>query len=226
LKVADPDPNGVLRGGSSRVAIGVGAALKKEGFEVLVADDDWWGIRAARMAGLRTYFGDPVSEHADRHLDLIGIGRLLAMSTRRELNTLACVRYRPEFGKNRVFFLRNISIEQGKGKTDFATSLQAPRLFGEDVTHGMIEERLEAGWTIKHTRLGETFGWKDLQAQYAEAPMLLFLKTPNGSLKVFAVGEKVDVKPGSVAIMLVNPASRISDAPAPATIETAIESAD
>jgi hypothetical protein len=42
----------------------------------------------------------------------------------------------------------------------------------------------------------------------------MFLKTAGGSLKVAAVGEKVDLKPDSLVIVLVNPASRI---PEPAT---------
>ncbi|MEZ5584309.1 MAG: hypothetical protein R3F37_17555 [Candidatus Competibacteraceae bacterium] len=51
--------------------------MAEQGFRVLVADNDWQHIRAARMNNLATYFGHVVSQHADQHLDLIGIGRLL-----------------------------------------------------------------------------------------------------------------------------------------------------
>lgn len=211
LQVSDPDPRGVLLVGSSKVALAIGEALKKAEFDVMVADDDWWGVRAARMAGLRTWFGNPVSEYADRHLDLVGIGRLLALSTRRELNTLACVRYRPEFGKDRVYFLRNLSPDQGKGKAEFAPTLQAPRLFGESVTHGFLEELLADGWVFRHTRLTESFGWEDFQAQYDDSPLLLFVRGANGGLRVAVVGEKLEPKPGATVITLVNPASRRGD---------------
>jgi hypothetical protein len=178
------------------------------------------------MAGLRTWFGNPVSEQADRTLDLIGIGKLLAISTRRELNTLACVRYRPEFGKDQVYYLRNLSQEQGKGKADYALPLQAPRLFGEDVTHGLLEERLAAGWTIRSTRLTDAFGWRDFQAQYtqADATLLLFVRTERGSLRVAAVGRTLEPKPGDTVIALVDPAAR-RDEETPATPEAIAEAA-
>lgn len=226
LGVAEPDARGVLLVGTSNVALAIGDALRKQEIEVLVADEDWWGIRRARMAGLRTWFGNPVSEQADRTLDLIGIGKLLAISTRRELNTLACVRYRPEFGKDQVYYLRNVSQEQGKGKADYALPLQAPRLFGEDVTHGMLEERLAAGWTVRSTRLTDAFGWKDFQAQYAQADasLLLFVRTERGSLRVAAVGRTLDPKPGDTVIAMVDPTAR-KDEDAPATPEAIAEAA-
>lgn len=208
LGVADPEARGVLIVGSSRPALLVGEALKKQNIEVLVADEDWSGIRAARMAGLRTYFGNPVSEHADRQLDLIGIGRLLAMSSRRELNTLACVRYRPEFGKERVFYLRQVTAEQGKGKTDFAAPLQAPRLFGEKVTHGLLEERVEEGWTVKQTRLSEEFSYADFQAQYDDPPLLLFAVSDRGNLRIANAAIAVEPRAGWSVTALVNPGTR------------------
>ena len=56
-----------------------------------VAISSFGGIRQARMDGLATFFGNPASPHAERHLDLTGIGRLLAVSIHRERNLLACV---------------------------------------------------------------------------------------------------------------------------------------
>ncbi len=54
------------------------------------------------MQGLQTYHGNPVSDHADRHLDLVGIGRLLSLSYVDDLNALAALRYRSEFGAGEV----------------------------------------------------------------------------------------------------------------------------
>ena len=220
LGVADPEPRGVLLVGSSRVALAIGEALHRIGADVLVADEDWSGIRRARMDGLRTWFGNPVSEQADRSLELVGIGRLLALSTRRELNTLACVRYRPEFGANHVYYLRNVSSDDGKGRTDFARPLQAPRLFGDNVTHGWLEEKLAAGWKIRDTTLTEHFGWDDLVGQYDEEPLLLFLRTERGSLKVAVVDEPLEPRPGHTVLALVNPGSR-RDGAAPQQLQAA-----
>ena len=53
--------------------------------------------RAAKMEGLPTYYGNPVSEHAERNLRLVGIGRVLALTPNMELNALAAQHYRLEF---------------------------------------------------------------------------------------------------------------------------------
>jgi hypothetical protein len=59
-----------------------------------------------------------VSEHADQHLDLIGIGHLLALSEYPEINLLACQRYHPEFGRSAVYSIQaenhypHISVNQ------------------------------------------------------------------------------------------------------------------
>ena len=40
-----------------------------------------------------------MNEHAKRHLSLIGIDRLYSLTPNRELNALAALRYRMEFGQ-------------------------------------------------------------------------------------------------------------------------------
>ena len=132
LKVAEPEPRGVLIFGSDQVARAIGKALHEAGFRVVLADDDWDGIRLARMEGLATFFGNPASPHAERHLDLTGIGRLLALSTHRERNSLACVHYRQEFGREKVYRLRNLSPQENTDRAALAGSLLAPPLFDED----------------------------------------------------------------------------------------------
>lgn len=97
------------------------------------------------MDGLQTYFGNPVSAHADRHLDLVGIGRVFAMSRRPALNTLACLKYRTELGKQRVFTLRNAEEKDDFEKVRVADVYRAPRLFGGSVTSQKIASLLSKG---------------------------------------------------------------------------------
>ena len=80
LKVTEPAPSGFLIVGANRPARTLGKALQQLGSRVLLTDSSWENIRAARMEGLPTYFGNPASEHADLHLDLAGLGYLLALS--------------------------------------------------------------------------------------------------------------------------------------------------
>ncbi len=212
LRVAEPEPDGVLVFGSDNVARTVAAALKKAEFHVLVVDDDWDGIRAARMAGLETFFGSPTSQFADNHMDLAGIGCLLAMSTRREMNTLAVVHYRPEFGRANVFRLRNLAERERHDRRSFADPLMAPALFSDDIIHARLAELIAAGWQTKSTGLTETFDRSHFIAEYGEESILMFGIDERGKLHVASSQRKLEPKPGWTVIALVPPEQKSADA--------------
>ncbi len=205
LKVAEPEPRGVLIFGSDRVARAIGKALDEAGFRVVLADDDWDGIRLARMEGLATFFGNPASPHAERHLDLTGIGRLLAVSTHRERNSLACVHYRQEFGREKVYRLRNLTPQENTDRAALADGLLAPPLFDEEMTHGRFAELLAQGWRIKSTRLSATFDWPHFIEQYGSDTVLMFGVEEKGALRVASAKRELEPKPGWTVIALVPP---------------------
>lgn len=219
LGVSEPDSNGVLIVGATRVGRALAKALQQHKFEVMVADDDWMAIRAARMDGLRTYYGNPVSEHADLHLDLTGIGSLLATSTRREINTLACVRFEPEFGKERIYRLRILAPGEAP-KQAISGVLRGRPLFGEEITQRAIEEQLDAGAMIKSTKLSDSFGWKDYREKHAEAALLLFAIDDKGKLRPSHQDREWQPKPGWTVITLqpqrAASATAIEEGPTPA----------
>lgn len=93
------------------------------------------------MIGLPTYYGNIVSEHADRHIDLIGIGRLFSMSRRPALNALASLRYRREFGQGRVYNLR-MPEEQVQGEKKPLHNAIAPR-------HCLALRSLTHSWQVR-----------------------------------------------------------------------------
>lgn len=218
LRVAAPDPNGVLVFGANRVAFAVATALSEQGVQVLVADDDWNGIRAARMHGLPTYFGNPTSQHANRHIDLTGIGRLLAMSTHREMNTLACLHYRQEFGRERVYRLRNVAPTEGNDRAVLASPLLAPPLFANDMTHARFDELLDQGWRIKSTALTDAFDWANFEEQYGYDVCLLFAKTEKGMLRIASAKRALEPRQGWTVTALVPP---IPDPKKPVSLEAA-----
>jgi len=206
LGVAAPDPHGVLVIGANRVARTIAKALSDEGVAVLVADEDWSDIRAARMDNLRTWYGDPLSEHADRTLELGGLGRLFAISARRELNSLACVRYRAEFGRHRVYRLRVLEkTPDDNDRREHAAAIRAPRLFGDDITLALFEERLDRGWRIKSTRLSEAFGVDAFLAQHGADALPLFSVDEQDRLHVVSEARALETRPGWSLTALVPP---------------------
>ena len=99
------------------LARAIALALQKNDFRVLLADTSWSNVRAAMMENLPAFFGKVVSEYADRRLDLVGIGQLLALSSVQEENALAAMRYRTEFGVANIYSLQVTSEKEGDTKT-------------------------------------------------------------------------------------------------------------
>jgi NhaP-type Na+/H+ or K+/H+ antiporter len=185
LGVAEEEPRGILIAGGNPVAIAMGKALKQEGFRVKIASSSWNEVQSARMQELDAYFGSPVSAHADRNLDLVGIGRLFAMSMDPAFNALVCLRYRTEFGRNRTYVLRNAEEKNASEKDRMVENFRAPSLFGEDVTVQKLASLLSQDAEIKSTSLSETFALEDFQARYGESTLLLFAIDPKGRLRAY-----------------------------------------
>lgn len=217
LGVREPEPHGVLIFGVNPVARAIAISLHKQEIPVLMAGDDWEGIRSARMEGLKTYFGNPTSQHADNYLDHTGLGRLLAMSTQREMNSLTSLHYRQEFGRDKVYRLRNLAADESSERAAFAHPLLAPALFGEDMTNSRFQDLLAKGWKIKTTTLTETYAWPKFVEAWGSDLVLLFLITEKGVLRMASSKRELDPKPGVAVTALVPPKEEAAQEAAPDT---------
>lgn len=200
LGMAEPEAKGVLIVGSNDFSRGVAAVLKAQGFRAVVADSDYTGIRQARMDGLETYFGNVVSEEADRKLDLVGVGRLFAMSRHPELNTLAAMRYKAEFGTANVHVLLTPRETMGSDKQRIARHIQGQTMFGEDINIGDLTALMDQGGEIYTTRLTESFGWEAYKERFADCGHLLFAISPRGVLHV--TGPSFAAKPSADWVLI------------------------
>jgi NhaP-type Na+/H+ or K+/H+ antiporter len=207
LGLVEEEPRGILIVGANPVARMIGKALLQQGFRVKLTDTTWSEIQAARMDGLDTYYGDPVSAHADRQLELEGIGRLFAMSRRPALNTLSVVKFRREFGRNRVFTLRNSQEKDASEKRRVAESFRAPRLFGEGATLQKLSSLIAQGAEVKATLLSETFDLAAYVKAKGKSHIPLFALDKNHNLRAFTDTYQPEVKPGWTLLSLVSPAA-------------------
>lgn len=205
LKVAEPAPSGFLIVGANAPARALGTALQQLGSRVLLADSSWENIRAARMEVLPTYFGHPASQHADAHLDLVGLGHLLGLSPAGELNTLACTRFRHDFGHQRLFVLAS-GLERQRSDKHRASDEHRGRLFGSQaLTYVQLANLFNQGAELYTTHLTEAFGWADYQALHGDRATLLFARDASGW--VYVVGPDTALKPGPgwTLVALVQP---------------------
>jgi len=188
LGVAEPDDNGFLIIGANPVSRMLAHALNENDFNTLVTDSSWANIKTARMEGLKSYYGNAVSEHADRHLDLVGIGHLLAMAPQKEYNALAGQRYRSEFGSNRVYFLSS-EIEKEKQHEDqksrTAVNHDHQILFSADTTFSKLASLISQGAKTKQTTISDSFGYEDYRKQYGKRAIALFAFNEKRQLRFF-----------------------------------------
>ena len=201
LKVASPDPKGVLVVGSNRLALLYATAMQKAGQRVLVASTNWEGVRLARMAGLPVFYGSPVSTYAERHMDLTGIGQLLAMSDRPGLNELACVSYRYEFGRESVYTFKQDS-EAGHEKHQISGEAAGRVLFGGQKSMEDLLALIPDPAQTKTTEITDTFSFEDYRSKYPDR-LLLFIKTPGGHVRFPLGDEDMKVTAGSSVTALI-----------------------
>ena len=204
LKVREPSPTGLLIIGAGNVARAIGKELQSHGFKTLITDSTWENIRLARMDGLETYFGNPVSEHADRNLNLSGLGKLLAMSGRLNLDTLACLRFKSEFGANNVYELKTTREKHTEDKHIVSTKHRGYELFSEDTDYGNLAYRLRNQAEIKSTQLSDEFTFEQYLKKYEGGIVPMFAIDDKQRLHVFVANGEMQPEPGWTIIAMID----------------------
>lgn len=212
LGVAEPEPLGVLIIGSNPVALAVGKALKNADVQVIVADGSWHNVSKARMMGLKTYFGNPVSRHADQHLDLVGVGHMLGLSMDRHINTLSSQKYKTEFGNNRVYTL-SPSIDSKGAEKHITNEEYRGRILFNGATYSALQEGLDNGGSIKSTLMTEEFTFKMFLQKNGTDALPLFAVSPGSKeIRIFYQNSEFSIPKGWQLISLNKKTKETGDA--------------
>ena len=175
LNVVEPEPEGVLIYGANAFSVALAKVLQAADFRVVVSHTDWDSLREARMAGVPTYYGNPMSTHAEKTLDLAGIGRLFAVSRNAEMNQLSCTYFAHDFGRPNVYLLPVSLDEKANGSTKHEPSLALPgrRLFPEDVSLSKLLSLMSHGADIRTTRISEDYSFEQFLLEHPSRIVLL-----------------------------------------------------
>ena len=202
LKVSDPAPNGILIIGANRVSLAISRILKQLDIRTIIADDSWSNISKARLEGLTAYFGNPTSGHADEHLDLAGIGKLIALSSSKDMNALASMHFRSEFGQDSVFSLKSQSNTGVLNKYEPVSKHQPNALFNKNITYKDLRKKLDEGEEISATTLSEQFDFDQYLGKYSNNSVLLFAIDPDKVIHIFSDTERFNPEKGWDVIRL------------------------
>ncbi len=205
LGVSEPEPKGFLMIGANPVARAIAGLLTQYDYRVLLVDTNWEHIRASRMEGFEVFYGNPISEYADRKLDLVGLGRMLAISPQRDLSVLATWRYRHEFGRNNIFSLQTLEEVSSSEKHQVAEDRKGQVLFDENITYSSLLKKINSGAQIKKTKLSEAFTFADLKEKHGDEYLPLFAVDPQERMHIFVKGGQLDPGPGWSILALTIP---------------------
>ena len=212
LDVKQEDNNGFLFIGANAVARGLAKALVAKNIRVILTDTSWENIRAARMANLSVYYGNPVSEHAENNLDLTGIGRMLAISPYKQLNTLSTYHYLDLFDAGSVFGLPEGDQDVRASHQSSEKYVQTRNRFDEKATFAKLASLVSKGASIKTTQLSQEFSFEDYLKKHGNRLTLLFALKPDKKLVPLGQADKLLPQEGWEIISLIQPAPELAEA--------------
>ena len=203
LGLSGENPQGILFAGASPVVREIALAVQNEGLPVLLVDTNPGNNAAARMAGLPIAYASVGSEFVQEEIDLGGIGRLLAMTPNDEVNTLAVMGFAERFGRAEVYQVA--AAETSSERTERVGAYRRGRtLFDKPITFGELEDRFEAGATIKKTMVTADFTYDDFLARYGQTVLVLFCLEENGKLAIATDEKDMIPKAGQKIVALVD----------------------
>ena len=207
LGLAEEDPQGVLIVGAHRLARAIAAVLKEHGFPAKLLDTNRHNVRQARLQGLDAHHGNAYSEGVLQELDLWGIGRLLAMTSNNEVNSLAALHFPEVFSRAEVYQLpvpENGDVAE-KRETEPPQHLTGRYLFGSETTYYYLMEQFENGAEVKATKLTPQFTYEDLVEHYEGQMVPLFAITSKKKLRIYSADNRPSPKAGDIIISLAPP---------------------
>jgi NhaP-type Na+/H+ or K+/H+ antiporter len=204
LKVADPNPQGILFAGAAPFVQAIAVAVKQQGHHVLLVDTNYGNIAAARMKGLPTCWANVLSEYVREELDLGGIGRLMAMTPNDVVNTMVAQQFTEFFGRAEVYRLAVKGTEADRKEPGWQDHLGRV-LFDAEVGYGRLAGRLAAGAVVKATSLSDEFDYQAFCELYGDSAVVLFVVQETGELTVSTVDNPMTARPGQTLISLVDP---------------------
>ncbi len=213
LGVGETGNQGFLVIGANPLGIAIAKALESADIKTTVCDTKWERVREARMAGLDTYHGNPISDHADLHLELAGLEGMLGLSPFQSDNLAAALRFREDFGIRNIFALSSRAEAKSNARHRPSAFYKGQVLFDEDIRYEQLIRLLRKGATIKKTQLSENYDFEQWREKNpADESVLLFAIDGDGNLHWRVAGEELKAQRGWSLYALRQGPDRTADA--------------
>lgn len=205
LELAEINPQGILMVGGHALARAMAKVVQEHGFRVVLIDTNWQNIMAGQLDGLDMHHGDALSEDVMEECEFDGIGRLMALTSNNEVNSMAAIHFPEVFGRAAVYQLPPNPKSKRLERQRTPSHLRGRFLFGPKMTYHNLMDRWVAGAEVKSTTLTQKFDYNDFQKYYNNEAVPMFLITGEGELLIYTADEPPVPRPGHTIISLVPP---------------------
>ena len=181
LGLSAEDTQGVLIVGASAWTIGLAQALKDREVPVMIVDNSWHRLRAARLSGITVFYGSILSEASEQRLEFNDYGCLFAATENDAYNALVCSHFAAEMGRHRVYQLPDITAEDPDPKRlpRARRGLIVPL---ESTSYEDLMQKWYQGWTFQKSSLTEEFDFDKFLASCPEGALIVAFVTAGGAI--------------------------------------------
>lgn len=199
LDLSAQSTNGVLIVGASPWTISFAQALSEKEIPVMIVDSVWQRLRAARLAGIKVYYGQILSEASEEKLEFNDYGYLLAATDNDAYNALVCKHFAAEMGRNHVFQLPDTSVEepdpQRLSRTMRGLIMPTERAWYEELMSNWYH-----GWTFQKTLLTDEFTYERFQETFPKGSLPVAVIKADKSIQLNSPELSIKPKPGDTVI--------------------------
>ncbi|MFZ1547129.1 MAG: cation:proton antiporter [Candidatus Nitrotoga sp.] len=218
LGLAKAHPQGVLFLGGQYWVRNIAKTLHDEGYPVMLVDNSRHNILAAHMAGIPAFYASIFADNVLDRIEISGIGKLMAMTTNDDVNSLAVLHFASLFGRSQTY---QLIPDDEKLLDAHSRHLRGRFLFDKGMTHAALLEWFTDEAVVKKTKLSEEYGLEELKAQYEGKVLPLFLITEDGNLQIITTEGNIKPQAGQILISLVLPQPDVTDSAEQASSEKA-----
>lgn len=204
FKLKEKGGRGVLIVGAHPWAREFALALQEVGVTAALVDTNGYNISAARRDGLVGYQSNIFLDVDNEEIPLTNIGKLLAMTSNDEVNTLAALHYSRELGRENVF-----QLLPGEGDKGGARRRKKHRnfglrvLFSPDLSYRVLDALFLEGAKVEVFNLNREFTLQNLLGDTHRTIIPFAVVSQSGELLIAASDQPLKAFPGSRIVCLV-----------------------
>lgn len=199
MQLKEESPEGLIIIGANAFARALAQALEAANVNYLMIDSNWSNIAKARMDGLSTRYGDPLSIDTTRHIPIQRYQLLLALRPRHEYNQLACLHYRSEITNHSYLLMPSHASKLPEKHPD--STQKAHYLFNPPTDLTQLKQHIQQGASIKTTVLSEQYTINEHQQNNTAIHLLAI--DPKGQIHIYSNQQQPEVAPDWKLITLL-----------------------